>query len=77
MIWYKYRAKMYTLLRCLLTPPSLCPDSVLIRSQLVKAMAEVKKLDYRKQESTTMYVQDLAEFAWVLLATTEMSFDIG
>lgn len=28
-------------------------------------------------ERGTMYVQDLAKFARVLLATTEMSFDIG
>ena len=60
-----------------LKPPSLRRDSVLMRSQLVKAVAEVKKLDYGKRESATMYVQDLAEFARVLLATTEMSFDIG
>jgi hypothetical protein len=30
-----------------------------------------------KRESATMYVDDLAEFARVLLATTQMSFEIG
>jgi hypothetical protein len=40
-------------------------------------VAEEKKLSHEKRESATMYVQDLAEFARVLLATTEMSFDSG
>ena len=52
-------------------------DLVLTRSQLVKAVANAKKLNYGKRESATMYVQDLAEFARVLLATTEMRFAIG
>jgi hypothetical protein len=50
---------------------------VLTTSQLIKAVAKEKDLDHGKRESATMYVQDLAEFARVLLATTEMSFDIG
>jgi integrase len=60
-----------------LKPRSLCSALALTRPQLIKAVAEVKKLDYGKRESATMYVQDLAEFARVVLATTEMSFDIG
>ena len=40
-------------------------------------MAKEKGLDHGKRESATMYVQDLAEFACVLLATTDMNFDIG
>jgi hypothetical protein len=52
-------------------------DLVLIESQLVKAVAKEKGLDHRKRESATIYVQDLAEFARVLLATTDMNFDIG
>jgi hypothetical protein len=58
-----------------------CPLStescILTKSQLIKAVAKEKKLDHGKRESATMYVQDLAEFARVLLATTEMSFDVG
>src|SRR6516165_424567 len=36
-----------------------------------------KGLSNDKRESATMYVDDLAEFARVLLATTEMTFEIG
>jgi hypothetical protein len=44
---------------------------------VVKVVAEEKGLSNGKRESATMYVEDLAEFARVLLATTEMTFDIG
>jgi hypothetical protein len=40
-------------------------------------VAEEKELANTKRESATMYVEDLAEFARVLLATTEMTFEIG
>jgi Protein of unknown function (DUF3435) len=40
-------------------------------------VAEEKGLGNEKRESATMYVEDLAELARVLLATTEMTFDIG
>ncbi|CZS92472.1 uncharacterized protein RAG0_03051 [Rhynchosporium agropyri] len=36
-----------------------------------------KGLDFTKRPSATMYAEDLAEFARVLLATTEMTFIIG
>ncbi|KAH6700576.1 hypothetical protein BKA61DRAFT_495876, partial [Leptodontidium sp. MPI-SDFR-AT-0119] len=36
-----------------------------------------KDLDFSKRPSATMYAEDLAEFARVLLATTEMTCDIG
>ena len=36
-----------------------------------------KGLSNDKRESAIMYVDDLAEFARVLLATTEMTFEIG
>jgi hypothetical protein len=45
--------------------------------QLIKIVAEEKGLSNEKRPSATMYVEDLAEFARVLLATTEMSFEIG
>jgi hypothetical protein len=40
-------------------------------------VAKEKKLSNKKRESATMYVQDLTEFALVLLATTHISFEIG
>ncbi len=40
-------------------------------------VAEEKGLSNKKRESATMYVEDLAEFARVLLATTNMMFEIG
>jgi hypothetical protein len=46
-------------------------------SQLIKVVADEKGLNNTKRESATMYVEDLAEFAQVLLATTEMNFEIG
>jgi hypothetical protein len=40
-------------------------------------VADEKRLSNAKRESATMYVKDLAEFACVLLATTQMTFEIG
>lgn len=40
-------------------------------------VAVKKGLSNKKRESATMYVQDLTEFALVLLSTTLMSFEIG
>ncbi len=40
-------------------------------------MAKGKELDNTKWASVTMYVRDLAEFACVLLATTQMTFAIS
>jgi hypothetical protein len=40
-------------------------------------VADKKGLINNKRESATMYVKDLAEFAYVLLATTQMTFEIG
>jgi hypothetical protein len=37
---------------------------------MVKIVADEKGLSNAKRESATMYVEDLAEFARVLLATT-------
>ncbi|KAG9242359.1 hypothetical protein BJ878DRAFT_583873 [Calycina marina] len=45
--------------------------------QVVKIVAVKKDLDFTKRASATMCAEDLAEFARVLLATTELSFDIG
>ena len=36
-----------------------------------------KELSNAKCESATMYVEDLAEFSRVLLATTQMTIEIG
>jgi hypothetical protein len=44
---------------------------------VVKIVANEKGLGSAKRESATMYVEDLAEFARVLLATTQMTFEIG
>lgn len=44
---------------------------------MVKIVADEKGLSNAKRESATMYVEDLAEFARVLLATTQMTFEIG
>jgi hypothetical protein len=46
-------------------------------SQVLKAVAKEKELDDTKRESATMYVEDLAEYARVLLATREMTFKLG
>jgi hypothetical protein len=43
----------------------------------VKAVAIDKELDNSKRESATMYVEDLAEYARVLLSTREMTFQLG
>jgi len=40
-------------------------------------VADGKKLSNKKRESATMYVEGLAEFARVLLVTTQMTFEIG
>jgi hypothetical protein len=40
-------------------------------------VAMEKGLSNDKRESATLYVDDLAEYARVLLATTEMNFEIG
>jgi len=44
---------------------------------VVQIVAVEKDLDFTKRPSATMYAEDLAEFARVLLATTEMTFAIG
>ena len=44
---------------------------------MVKIVAEEKGLNNGKRESATMYVEDLAEYTRVLLATTKMTFEIG
>ncbi|CAG8975500.1 hypothetical protein HYALB_00004819 [Hymenoscyphus albidus] len=44
---------------------------------VIRLVAEEKMLANTKRESATMYVEDLAEFARVLLATTKMTFEIG
>jgi hypothetical protein len=46
-------------------------------SQVLKVVAKEKELDDTKRESATMYVEDLAEYARVLLATREMTFKLG
>jgi len=40
-------------------------------------VADEKGLRNAKRESATMYVEDLAEFLRVLLATSQMTFEIG
>lgn len=45
--------------------------------QLLSLIADEKALSLEKREKATMYVQDLAEYCRVLLATTEMLFLIG
>ncbi|CZR66010.1 uncharacterized protein PAC_15910 [Phialocephala subalpina] len=46
-------------------------------SWVVKIVAVEKDLDFTKRPSATIYAEDLAEYARVLLATTEMTFEIG
>ena len=36
-----------------------------------------KGLSKAKRKSVTTYIEDLAEFVYMLLATTQMAFDIG
>jgi hypothetical protein len=40
-------------------------------------VAKEKELDYTKQESATIYAKGLAEFTCVLLAITQMTFEIS
>jgi len=40
----------------------------------VKAVAIDKELDNSKRENATIYVEDLAKYACVLLSTREMTF---
>ena len=47
------------------------------RLWVVKLVAEKKELSNVKHESTIIYVEDLAESACVLLAITQMTFEIG
>jgi len=44
---------------------------------VVKIVAIEKGLSDEKRESAIMYVEDLAEYARVLLTTTKMTFEIG
>ncbi|KAH8585358.1 hypothetical protein B0O99DRAFT_679450, partial [Bisporella sp. PMI_857] len=44
---------------------------------VLKVVATEKELDNTKRESATMYVEDLAEYARVLLTTREMTFQLG
>ncbi|KAH6667257.1 hypothetical protein B0J14DRAFT_603092, partial [Halenospora varia] len=44
---------------------------------VVKVVAIEKELDGTMRESATMYVEDLAEYARVLLITREMTFQLG
>ncbi|CAG8976664.1 hypothetical protein HYALB_00002180, partial [Hymenoscyphus albidus] len=53
-------------------------DMVQLQGQdVIRLVADEKDLANTKRESATMYVEDLAEFARVLLATREMTFEIG
>ncbi|EEH39300.2 hypothetical protein PAAG_01762 [Paracoccidioides lutzii Pb01] len=53
-------------------------DLVIAQAQDVIALvADEKKLSWEKRPKGTMYVDDLAEFARVMLATTDMLFLIG
>jgi len=47
------------------------------RIQVPQLVAIEKKLDNSKRESATMYVEDLAQYARVLLTTREMTFRLG
>ncbi|KGQ00729.1 hypothetical protein PAAG_12607 [Paracoccidioides lutzii Pb01] len=53
-------------------------EMIIAQSQdLLNLIADEKHLSREKREKATMYVQDLAEFCCVLLATTEMLYLIG
>ena len=40
-------------------------------------MAKEKRVLETKRESATIYIEDLAEFARILLATTQMAFEVS
>jgi hypothetical protein len=44
---------------------------------VVKIVADKKGLSNTKRESATIYIEDLAEFVRVLLAITQITFEIG
>jgi hypothetical protein len=45
--------------------------------QIVALVAEEKHLDLTQRPKKNMYIEDVAEFARVLLTTTEMTFECG
>ncbi|KAH7364031.1 hypothetical protein BKA65DRAFT_522596 [Rhexocercosporidium sp. MPI-PUGE-AT-0058] len=79
----KYASLLETIWKCYLivykieTGRKLDPMIQVNGQDVVKIVAVEKDLDFTKRPSATMYAEDLAEFAQVLLATTEMTFDIG
>ena len=44
---------------------------------MLAIIAEEKKLRLGRRPKATMYIEDVAEFARVLLSTTEMTFECG
>ena len=44
---------------------------------MIKIIAVKKSLGNKKQKNTIIYVDDLAEFARILLTTTKITFDIN
>ncbi|KAL5312965.1 hypothetical protein ACEPPN_019391 [Leptodophora sp. 'Broadleaf-Isolate-01'] len=79
----KYASSLETFWKCYLivykieTGRKIDPMIQVNGQDVVKIVAVEKDLDFTKRPSATMYAEDLAEFARVLLATTEMTFDIG
>ncbi|KAH6704302.1 hypothetical protein BKA61DRAFT_636094 [Leptodontidium sp. MPI-SDFR-AT-0119] len=79
----KYASSLETFWKCYLivykleTGRKIDPMIQVNGQDVVKIVAVEKDLDFGKRPSATMYAEDLAEFARVLLATTEMTFDIG
>jgi hypothetical protein len=79
----KYASSLETFWKCYLivykieTGRKIDPMIQVNGQDVVKIVAVEKDLDFTKRPSATMYAEDLAEYARVLLATTEMTFDIG
>ena len=45
--------------------------------QVIAIIAKEKSLELDRRPKKNMYIEDVAEFARVLLTTTEMTFDCG
>ncbi|KAG4412166.1 hypothetical protein IFR04_014697 [Cadophora malorum] len=79
----KYASSLETFWKCYLivykieSGRKLNPMIQVNGQDVVKIVAVEKDLDFIKRPSATMYAKDLAEFARVLLATIEMTYDIG
>jgi integrase len=47
------------------------------QEQVIALVAKEKDLEFERKPKTNMYIEDVSEFARVLLTTTEMTFHCG